>query len=54
MRILLDENLPRQLRDYLPGHEVMTVTWMKWKGIKNGKLLDLAEAENFDIFITMD
>jgi predicted nuclease of predicted toxin-antitoxin system len=54
VKVLLDENLPRRLRDNLPGHDVFTVTWMRWKGVKNGRLLDLAEQEAFEVFVTMD
>lgn len=36
-----------------PGHRVKTVRDMKWAGIKNGRLLSLAENE-FDVFITGD
>jgi hypothetical protein len=52
-RVLLDENLPRLLKRELSGFEVRTVAEMGWAGIKNGKLLRLAEAE-FDIFVTAD
>ena len=37
----------------LPGHEVKTVQDMGWDGIKNGRLLALAQAE-FEVFITGD
>jgi hypothetical protein len=37
----------------LPTHEVSTVVYEGWCGIKNGKLLALA-AERFDAFITVD
>jgi len=53
MRILLDECLPRRLRDELPGHEVHTVPDAGWKGKKNGELLVLA-AGHFDVFLTVD
>lgn len=53
MKILLDENLPKQLRRNLPEQEVKTVGEMGWAGFKNGKLLALAEP-NFDVFLTMD
>jgi hypothetical protein len=52
-RVLFDENLPRLLKRELPGFEVRTVAEMGWAGIKNGKLLRLAEAE-FDILVTAD
>ena len=52
-RVLLDENLPRLLKRELPGFEARTVAEMGWAGVKNGKLLRLAEAE-FDILVTAD
>ena len=52
MKVLLDENLPQQLRHYFPGHETATVGWLGWSGTKNGKLLDMAEENGFDILIT--
>jgi hypothetical protein len=52
-RVLLDENLPRLLKRELPGFEVSTVPEVGWAGVKNGKLLRLAEVE-FDIFLTGD
>jgi predicted nuclease of predicted toxin-antitoxin system len=53
MRVLLDECVPRKLRRELPGHDILTVTERGWSGIKNGKLLALAETE-FDVFLTVD
>ncbi len=53
MRVLLDECLPKQLRRDLPGHQVATVADMRWRGIKNGALLRLAETE-FDVIVTVD
>ena len=53
MRILLDESLPRELRDDLPGHAVKTVTEVGWSGVRNGELLRRA-AESFDVFVTAD
>jgi hypothetical protein len=52
-RVLLDENLPRGLKRELSGFEVRTVAETGWAGIKNGKLLRLAEAE-FDVLVTAD
>ena len=55
MRILLDENLPLKLKaDFGPGYEVKTVRDMNWLGTKNGELLNLIEANEFDIFVTID
>ena len=54
MRVLLDENLPRKLRQlFEDGIEVFTVGDLGWKGKENGDLLRSA-AEEFDAFITMD
>ena len=53
MRLLLDECVPTRLRKSLPTHQVSTVIYEGWSGVKNGKLLALA-AERFDAFITVD
>ncbi len=53
MRILLDENLPKELAALLTGHEVRTVAQMGWAGLQNGQLLTRAQAA-FDIFLTLD
>ena len=47
VRVLLDEQLPRQLGPYLTGHEVRTVQQESRAGLKNGDLLDRAEAAGF-------
>jgi|GEM_PF-6342989 len=41
MRILLDENIPVQLKPLLVGHAVKSINDIDlgWKTIKNGKLL---------------
>ncbi len=54
MKILLDEDLPRQLRRFFSDHEVFTIQWMGWQGKENGELLLLMEKENFDVFLTAD
>ncbi|GDY20148.1 hypothetical protein LBMAG56_14930 [Verrucomicrobiota bacterium] len=53
MRILLDECVDWRLRRELAGLNVTSVPRHGWAGIKNGKLLALAEKE-FDVFVTMD
>jgi hypothetical protein len=53
MHVLLDECVPRGLRQELSGHEVKTVAEMGWAGIKNGALLERAE-KIFDVFLTVD
>ena len=54
MRILLDEQLPHQLAPYVVGHDVRTVQQESWAGLKNGALLDAAEAAGFAVFLTGD
>jgi predicted nuclease of predicted toxin-antitoxin system len=54
MRVLLDENLPHRLRPLLVGHDVYTVSYMNWKGIENGELLELAAKNGFEVLVTKD
>lgn len=54
MRVLLDEQLPRQLAPYFVDHEVRTVQQEAWAGLKNGALLTRAEAAGFEVLITGD
>ena len=45
MRILLDEDLDVRLRRHFRGdHQVETVQFRGWKGMKNGELLEVASA----------
>lgn len=53
MKILLDECVPWPMHRLLVGHECRTAQQQGWGGIKNGRLLDLAEGQ-FDLFITAD
>ncbi len=54
MKVLLDENLDHALRKLLGQHEVVTVTWMGWAGLRNGELLRTAEDNGIDVFLTGD
>jgi predicted nuclease of predicted toxin-antitoxin system len=54
VRVLLDEQLPRQLAPYLTGHEVRTVQQQGWAGLKNGELLQRARRAGFEAFVTAD
>jgi len=54
MRILLDENLDWRLRRFLPGHEVDSVSYIGWSGIKNGVLLRRAADAGYEVLLTMD
>ena len=54
MRVLLDENLDHRLRKHLGAHEVFTVRYMGWAGLKNGELLRKAEENGIEVFVTGD
>ncbi len=55
MKILLDESLPRKLKnDFGTNHEVWTVRDKAWLGQKNGALLKLMGEDNFELFVTVD
>lgn len=54
MRVLLDEQLPRQFAPHLRGHDVRTVQQEGWAGLKNGELLRKAEAASYHVFVTGD
>ena len=54
MRILLDENLNWRLERFLPGHEVRSVPLLGWAGLKNGRLLQQAADEGFEVLLTLD
>ncbi len=53
MRLLLDEGVPKRLKQERPDHVVKTVQDMGWAGIKNGALLRLANGQ-FDALLTVD
>jgi predicted nuclease of predicted toxin-antitoxin system len=54
MKVLLDENMPHQLRSYLPSHEVSTAVYAGFGGFKNGELLKAAEDAGYDVLLTGD
>lgn len=54
MRVLLDEQLPRQLAGELADHDVSTVQREGWAGMKNGELLAVAADAGFEVFVTSD
>ncbi len=54
MKVLLDEDVPHDLRPRLSGHEVYTARHLGWDGVKNGALLKLAEEAGFAVFVTAD
>ena len=54
MRVLFDQGTPDPLRHSLTHHEVATAYERGWSKLKNGELLDAAEAEDFDVLVTTD
>ena len=54
MRLLLDECVPRSLKDDLAGHDVEHVVDRGWSSKRNGELLKLMVAEGFEALLTVD
>jgi hypothetical protein len=54
LRVLLDANVPHDMRAFLTDHDTVTAAYMGWAGLKNGELLSAAEAGNFDVLLTGD
>ena len=54
MRILFDHSAPAPRRDALTTHVVVEAVERGWETLDNGALLDAAEAEGFEIFVTAD
>lgn len=54
MKLLLDENLPKRLKQDFPEHEIFTIREKEWNGIKNGELLKLLVDNSFDALLTFD
>ena len=54
MRLLLDENLSKRLKQDLAEHEVYTAADKGWTGVSNGKLLTLLTENNFNALLTFD
>ncbi len=54
MKVLLDENLDHRLRKHLGSHDVITASFRGWGGLENGKLLEAAEGDGFEVLVTGD
>jgi hypothetical protein len=54
VRVLLDEDVPRYLKQDLVGHQITTVPEIGWAGVRNGVLLGLAAAAGFEVLLTCD
>jgi hypothetical protein len=54
MRVLFDNGTPRGLAAALAEHIVEEARAHGWDTLRNGELLDVAEAAGFDVFVTTD
>ena len=54
MKILLDHNLDRRLKDYLTEFDVSTTNEQGWSDLSNGDLLLTAEKTGFEVMLTAD
>ena len=54
MKLLLDEHLPKRLKKDFANFEIFTVRDKGWNSKKNGELLELMLAKNFNVLITFD
>jgi len=54
LKVLLDENMPHQLRAHLPGNDVSTAVYVGFGGFTNGELLRAAEGAGFEVLLTGD
>jgi hypothetical protein len=54
VKVLLDEDLPHKLRLAIPNHDVSTVSYLGWKGLKNGRLLRATADAGFEVLVTAD
>jgi hypothetical protein len=54
MRVLFDNGTPRGVASALTNHAVEEARAHGWDTLRNGELLDAAEAAGFDVFVTTD
>jgi predicted nuclease of predicted toxin-antitoxin system len=54
VKVLFDQNVPRNLAHYLKTHEVTRSVELGWQGLKNGDLLNVARDEGFEVMVTAD
>jgi predicted nuclease of predicted toxin-antitoxin system len=55
MQVLFDNGTPRTLARYLiDRHSVTEARARGWEELKNGELLDIAEAAGFEVLVTTD
>jgi predicted nuclease of predicted toxin-antitoxin system len=54
MLILFDNNTPRGLARFLPGHSVEEARIRGWDQLANGELIAVAEQAGFEVMVTAD
>ena len=54
MRLLIDECVDERIRFLFQEHDCRTARYANLAGLKNGRLLDAAEAAGFEVLITVD
>lgn len=54
MKVLLDGNIPHDMRHLLGPHDIFTAQFMNWEDLDNGDLLAAAVSASFDVVITTD
>jgi len=52
--LLFDQNVPAPLARHIVNHEVSLADDLGWGDLTNGKLIDVAEAADFDVLVTAD
>ena len=54
MRVLLDACVDEQLGELIVGHEVIHARQLGWESLTNGNLIRSAEADGFEVLVTVD
>jgi predicted nuclease of predicted toxin-antitoxin system len=54
MKVLIDHCMDWRLKRFFPGHTVQAAADLGWDILRNGLLLDQAQAAGFDILLTVD
>jgi hypothetical protein len=54
VQVLFDQGTPAPLREFLAAHQVATAYERGWSTLKNGELLQAAEAAGFSVLVTTD
>ena len=49
MKVLFDQNVPRNLANHLKAHEVTRSVELGWQELKNGDLLEAAQDQGFEL-----